>query len=84
VEPILEACGLRGHFEVAVFGEDVTRHKPDPEPYRKAAGLLGISRALVVEDSEAGVASGRAAGFDVLRIPDPHEMAALVRRRLSL
>jgi beta-phosphoglucomutase len=84
VEPILQACGLRGHFEVAVFGEDVSRHKPDPEPYRKAADLLGVTRALVVEDSEAGLASGRAAGFDVLRIPDPHEMAALVRRRLSL
>lgn len=84
VEPILEACRLRHHFEVAVFGEDVSRHKPDPEPYQKAASLLGVSTALVVEDSEAGVAAGRAAGFEVLQIPDPHRMADLVRRHLSL
>lgn len=84
VHPVLEACGLLPHFEVAVFGDDVREHKPAPEPYRKAASLLGVQRALVVEDSEAGVASGKAAGFEVLRIPDPHRMTGLLRAHLEL
>lgn len=84
VAPVLEAGGLLGSLAVTVFGEDVTRHKPDPEPYRKAAAQLGVSRALVVEDSVAGETSGRAAGFDVVRIPHPDETVRLVRARLAL
>lgn len=84
VAPVLEAGGLIERLQVTVFGNDVTHYKPDPEPYRKAANLLGITRALVVEDSDAGEASGRAAGFDVLRIPTPDRMVELVRLHLRL
>ncbi len=78
VEPLLVAGGLRSLFGAVICGEDVTRHKPDPEPYLLAAGQLGIRRALVVEDSEPGAASGRAAGFDVLRIASPDELASVL------
>jgi HAD superfamily hydrolase (TIGR01509 family) len=61
----------------------VTRYKPDAEPYRKAAELLGARAPLVVEDSVAGLASGRAAGFAVLAVAEPSEMPALVTRRLA-
>jgi HAD superfamily hydrolase (TIGR01509 family) len=81
---VLIAGGLMERLDTTVFGDDVTRHKPDPEPYLKAASLLGVTRALVVEDSEAGQASGLAAGFDVVRIPTPDQTAELVRRHLGL
>ncbi|MQM28060.1 HAD-IA family hydrolase [Glycomyces sp. NEAU-7082] len=44
--------------------DDVERGKPDPEGYLKAAEALGVDPAdcLVVEDSEPGLAAGRAAG----------------------
>jgi HAD superfamily hydrolase (TIGR01509 family) len=84
VAPVLQLGGLLPHLGVTVFGDEVTRHKPDPEPYRRAAELLGVQRVLVVEDSEAGLASGRAAGFDVLRIPCPQNMVTLVRDHLRL
>jgi beta-phosphoglucomutase len=84
VQPVLELGGVMDLLHVTVMGDDVTRHKPDPEPYRKAAELLDVRRVLVVEDSAAGEASGRAAGFEVLRVSNPHETAALVRRRLAL
>lgn len=83
VQPVLEACGLERYFSATVFGDDVTSHKPSPEPYQKAAALLAVAHALVVEDSDAGVASGRAAGFDVLHIPDPHRMSELLRLHLA-
>lgn len=48
-----------------VAAEDVTRGKPDPEPYRRGAELLGIDPAdcVVFEDAPAGIAAARAAGI---------------------
>jgi HAD superfamily hydrolase (TIGR01509 family) len=83
VEPTLERAGIRTHLGAVVFGEDVERHKPAPDPYLLAAARLGASRPLVVEDSSAGVASARAAGFDVVQVSSPSEVAGLVRSRLS-
>jgi beta-phosphoglucomutase len=82
VEPLLEVAGLRRYLDAVVCGEDVALHKPDPEPYRLGARLLGAAAPLVVEDSAAGLASGRAAGFEVLHVPDPARTVELVRHRL--
>jgi beta-phosphoglucomutase len=82
IEPLLVAGGVREHFDTIVGGGDVTRQKPAPEPYLLAASRLGVDTALVLEDSAAGIASGRAAGFEVLTIRHPAEVAALLRHRL--
>jgi beta-phosphoglucomutase len=65
VTQILSSAGILEFFAAMVCSEDVSRHKPDPAPYIAAAALLGAKNPLVVEDSAAGVQSGRAAGFDV-------------------
>lgn len=46
------------------------RNKPAPEGYLEAARRLGVEpgRALVVEDTSAGIAAGLAAGCDVLAV----------------
>jgi sugar-phosphatase len=58
--------------------------KPAPDPYLRAAELLGAKNPLVVEDSDAGVASGKAAGFEVLRISGAATAADEVRAYLDL
>jgi HAD superfamily hydrolase (TIGR01509 family) len=83
IEPILTAGGLRPCFATIVGAESVKRYKPAPDPYLLAAERLGARAPLVVEDSEAGVASGRAAGFAVLQINHPAELPEMVERRLS-
>lgn len=83
IEPPLIAWGLRRYFGTVVSGESVNRHKPDPEPYVLAAKLLRVRDALVVEDSAAGIASGRAAGFEVLRVTSAAEMPELITTRLN-
>jgi HAD superfamily hydrolase (TIGR01509 family) len=83
IEPLLEAGGLRRFFQTIVGGGDVTRQKPDPEPYLLAARRLGSKHALVLEDSAAGMASGRAAGFEVIAVGHPTEVPGLVRGRLG-
>lgn len=56
-----------------ISAEDVSRGKPDPAGYLLAGRRLGVAMAqvLVVEDAEAGLQAGRAAGAEVLRIAGP-------------
>lgn len=84
VEPILRKAGVDRMLGAMVFGEDVERRKPDPAPYLLAASRLGARAPLVVEDSAAGMASGRAAGFDVLEVSHPAAVPGQVRAALGL
>jgi HAD superfamily hydrolase (TIGR01509 family) len=83
IEPLLVTAGLREHFDTIVGGGDVAHHKPAPDPYLLAASQLGVERALVLEDSAAGIASGRSAGFEVLVVGRPTDVAELLRKRLG-
>ena len=83
VEPILEAAGLRAHFRTLICGWEAGALKPAPAPYLKAAEVLGVRKPLVVEDSATGEASARAAGFDVVRVKSPVEVAGAVLERLE-
>jgi len=51
-----------------VTGDSVTQGKPHPEPYLKAAALLGVDPAdtVAIEDSNTGARSAEAAGCTVL------------------
>jgi sugar-phosphatase len=53
-----------------VSADDVTRGKPDPDPYLRAAARLGIDSrdCVVIEDSPAGVVAGLAAGCRVIAL----------------
>jgi len=64
IEPVLNASGLRDLFALVLSQDDVTRGKPDPQPYLLAAERLGLSpdELLVFEDTDVGVASAKAAG----------------------
>jgi len=81
IEPVVEAAGLTPLFEAIVSSDDVLHGKPDPEGYAQALATLGVdpAEALVVEDTEAGIASARAAGVGrVLAMRgtlDPHRLA---------
>ncbi len=83
VEPVLRKAGLFEYFDASVCFGEVERIKPYPDPYLKAAALVGAKKPLVVEDSDAGEASGRAAGFDVLRVASSAEVPEALRRKLS-
>jgi HAD superfamily hydrolase (TIGR01509 family) len=65
----LDSIGVR--FPVTVCAADVARGKPDPEPYLRAAALLGVSpeRSVALEDSPTGVTSAHAAGCTVIAVP---------------
>ena len=70
VEAALDTLG-RENFDVVVCGDEVSLPKPDPEPYRTAAKLLGVAieDCVAIEDSPTGVASAVASGAVVLAVP---------------
>lgn len=74
VEANLGAVGLERPGLVSVSRNDVRNGKPDPEPYLRAAYLLGLEPAacIVVEDSIPGAIAGHAAGMMVIGWPEPH------------
>ena len=63
IEAVLEALGAISHFQGIVSAEDVSKGKPDPEVYLKAASRVGAParRCIVVEDAAAGVEGARRA-----------------------
>ncbi len=82
VEPILRASGVYEHFDAMAFGEDVAAHKPAPDPYLLIAQKLSVSTGIAFEDSQSGAESALAAGFKVVRIEHPKELAQVVARSL--
>jgi HAD superfamily hydrolase (TIGR01509 family) len=70
MDAVLSVTGLR--FPVTVCAEDVTRIKPDPEPYLLGTKLLGADPAasVVLEDSTNGVTAAEAAGCQVIAVPN--------------
>lgn len=69
----LEAAGLPTPDRV-ISGDMVERGKPDPEPYRRGAELLGFApeQCVVIEDAPSGVGAGVAAGCRVLAVLGTH------------
>jgi HAD superfamily hydrolase (TIGR01509 family) len=77
---------LAPRFAALAFGDEVSHSKPAPDLFLLASERLGIQPAdcLVLEDSEAGVRAARAAGMDVIMVPDlvppSNEIASMATR----
>jgi HAD superfamily hydrolase (TIGR01509 family) len=81
VDAALDLLG-RKRFDVSVAGDEVSRGKPDPEPYRTACALLGVAagQTVVLEDAVNGVISAEAAGCVVVAVPSVAPIEASPRR----
>lgn len=73
----LTAAGVCAAHVVTV--DDITHHKPDPEPFLLAAQRLGVDpkRCVAFEDAPAGLASARAAGMTTVAVTTTHDASAL-------
>ncbi|CAM5495821.1 HAD family hydrolase [Streptomyces fumanus] len=76
-EARLAAVGILPKTLIAA--DDITRGKPDPEPYLLGARALGVDPAdcVVFEDAPAGLRSGRAAGMTTVALTTTHRAAEL-------
>ena len=74
----LAAAGIRPPTRM-ITSEQITRGKPDPEPFEAGAALLGVSphEAIAFEDTRPGIRSAKAAGCTVIGIEGLHRRAEL-------
>ncbi len=81
-ERALNSIG-RQYFSATVCGDEVSNGKPAPDPYLRAAELLGLDPGgcLAIEDSVTGAAAADAAGCPVLIVPNDVEVPGGPRRR---
>jgi HAD superfamily hydrolase (TIGR01509 family) len=71
---ILEGLEITNYFDAVLNSSHVTKSKPDPEPYLKAAKAVGVNPkdCIVIEDSISGVKSGLGAGAKVVGVATTH------------
>jgi HAD superfamily hydrolase (TIGR01509 family) len=74
VQPLLEMAGIQDRFRFRLTAEDVTRSKPEPEIYLKAAEQFSVptGNMLVLEDSMVGCQAAVAAGAVTVAVPSKH------------
>lgn len=79
VDFVLERCNMAQYFQALVSGNDVTRCKPDPQIYLKAAAALGLapSACVVIEDSINGIRAAEAAGMPAIAITTTEQRSTL-------
>ena len=84
-----DVTGVQGRFDAVVCGDMISRSKPAPDIYLRAAQLLGVApeECMALEDSPNGIRSGVAAGMYTVMIPDmiqpTPEVEALVWKKLT-
>ena len=79
VECVLELTGLGGYFQDIAASEDVSRGKPDPEVFLKAAAKLSREpfSCVVIEDAQVGIRAAKAAGMKAVAVTTTHPAEAL-------
>lgn len=67
---ILERVGMGDYFDAISDGTNITKSKPDPEVFLKAAEFLGESpeNCIVVEDAYAGIDAAKSGGMTAVGI----------------
>lgn len=72
VKEILTEVGVVSYLDLIISGESVTKSKPDPEIYLKAAELLGVEtgECIAIEDSTVGITAAHRAGVTVVALKD--------------
>ena len=86
IETVTRRLGIRSCFRVIVAKEDVSAHKPEPEPYLAAAAQLSVepSACAAIEDSPAGVTAAKAAGMLCIAVTNSYPADRLAAADLTV
>jgi HAD superfamily hydrolase (TIGR01509 family) len=70
IASILDGAGLGDLFSTIIGADDVSAHKPSPEPYLAAAARLAVpaSACVAIEDSPPGLEAARSAGMRTIAL----------------
>ncbi len=82
---VIDRLGVEGVLQARVTGRDVSRGKPDPEVFLKAAARLELapSQCAVVEDAPVGITAANAAGMaSIALLSTGHTRESVTHARL--
>jgi len=81
---ILNHFKIKKLFKIIITAQDITKGKPDPEPYLITAKKLqkNPKNCLAIEDSQSGVLSAKAAGMKCIAITTTHSEKDLANANL--
>jgi len=84
VDLTIQEFGIKQDFEITISANEVTKGKPDPEPYLITAQKLGLKpeECVVIEDSKSGVISAKRAGCYCIGITTTHSKKDLAQADL--
>jgi beta-phosphoglucomutase family hydrolase len=76
VKAVIEMIGAQDNFDAIISSEDVSRGKPDPEVFLKAASALGAApeNCVVFEDAIYGIQAALAAGMKAVALTTTHRV----------
>ncbi|NTW71262.1 MAG: HAD family phosphatase [Eubacteriaceae bacterium] len=77
IEKVLDLLEIREYFHALVSGDEVTRSKPEPDIFLKAASMIRIEPdfCLAFEDAASGVEAAKAAGMFTIGYSNPNSGA---------
>jgi len=81
---VIDRLGISQEIQATVTGQDVSRGKPDPEVFLKAAGKLGLApgQCAVVEDAPVGITAANAAGMaSIALVSTGHTVESVVQAK---
>ncbi len=83
---IMEMTGLAPYFAAITAERDVTRGKPDPQVFLKAAEKIGrpASECVVFEDAHVGIAAALAAGAKAIAVGTTHPLESFLTAHLKV
>lgn len=83
IECVFRILGIGHLFQDVAASEDVSKGKPDPEVFLKAAGKLGIdpSECVVIEDAHVGLRAARSAGMKCVGVTTTHPAESLAEEK---
>lgn len=76
----LDGLKIRHYFKAVLDENSVTKGKPDPQVYLKAADAIGVApqNCVVFEDAIMGIRAGKAAGSYVVGVASSHKREELL------
>lgn len=85
IEPALDKHDVRKYFDIFLYADDVTHHKPDPEIILKALELLrgNKEKAIIIGDSKSDLGAAKNAGIDSLLYYPKHNQKFYNRESLT-
>lgn len=83
---VLNKTGLAGYFNHIVDDTQITKSKPDPEVFLKAAEKINMppSKCIVIEDSFSGIQAAQSAGMKVIAVTTTHPAEKLSHTNLVI